>query len=226
MSLKNVNYRELPKATIDRLPQYYRLFKQFVDRGIARTNSKEIADIMGVDPATVRRDFSLFGELGRRGYGYKTESLRDFFAEILGNESDTNVAIVGVGNLGHALLNYPFQRRNRIKISQGFDLPSNPLVGKNADNGIPVRDIKDLKKHIQADKIQTVILAVSTTSAQEVAEQLVEAGVHGILNFTPVHLDLPEDVYVQSIDLTKELQTLIFFMRNFIDPLDPSRFPS
>ncbi|MDR0297844.1 MAG: redox-sensing transcriptional repressor Rex [Streptococcaceae bacterium] len=211
---EKVDYTQLPNATIKRLPQYYRLFKRFVDDKITRTNSREISEEMGVDAATVRRDFSLFGELGRRGYGYETNTMRDFFAFILGNEVDVNIAIVGLGNLGSALLHYPFQRRNKLRITQGYDVAGHPLVGTTTENEIPIYDIQTLGNHLQEADIHTAILAVNTDHAQEAADKLVAAGVKGILNFTPVLLQVPASVYVQSIDLTKELQTLIFFMNN------------
>jgi redox-sensing transcriptional repressor len=212
--LEKENYNDLPKATVKRLPQYYRLFKRLVDEKTLRTNSREISQEIGVDSATVRRDFSLFGELGRRGYGYDSLALRDFFANLLGNEVATNIALVGVGNLGRALLNYPFQRRNKLHIVQAFDVSENPLVGTKSDSGIPIYNITDIKKKISEADIHTAILSVDTSHAQEVADKLIEAGIHGILNFTPVFLQVPAGVVIQSIDLTKELQTLIFFMNN------------
>lgn len=205
---------DLPKATIKRLPQYYRLFKGLVEDKIMRTNSREISEKIGVDSATVRRDFSLFGELGRRGYGYNSLALRDFFASLLGNDTATDIALVGVGNLGRALLNYPFQHRNKLRIVQAYDVPGNPLVGTKSDSGISIYNISSLQENVEQAKIETAILSVDTEHAQEVTDKLVEAGIHGILNFTPVFLKVPDDVFVQSIDLTKELQTLIFFMRN------------
>ena len=108
----------LPKATAKRLPQYYRIFKQFVADKVDRTNSQAIAAKLGVDSATVRRDFSLFGELGRRGYGYDTTALRDFFGNLLGDSAETNIALVGVGNLGRALINYRFHDRNKMRITK------------------------------------------------------------------------------------------------------------
>ncbi|MDR0199767.1 MAG: redox-sensing transcriptional repressor Rex [Streptococcaceae bacterium] len=214
--VEKVDYNNLPKATIKRLPQYYRLFKQLLDENTTRTNSRKISETIGIDAATVRRDFSLFGELGRRGYGYDTKILREFFAHLLGNDVDTYIALIGVGNLGHALLHYPFQRRNRLQIVQAYDVASNPLVGTTSDSGIPVYDIADIKSHLEEDHIETAILSVDTPHAQEVADVLVAAGIKGILNFTPVFLQVPEHIHVQSIDLTKELQTLIFFTINDI----------
>ena len=91
-----------PKATAKRLPQYYRLFKSLVEENVTRTNSQLISEKIGVDAATIRRDFSLFGELGRRGYGYETKVLRDFFGELLGQDQETHIALIGVGNLVRA----------------------------------------------------------------------------------------------------------------------------
>jgi len=205
---------QLPRATAKRLPRYYRLFKRLVEENTERTSSKQISEIIGVDSATIRRDFSLFGELGRRGYGYDTKELRDFFGQLLGNETDTNIVLIGIGNLGRALLNYPFHKRNKIHITQAYDVAGNPLVGTRTESGIPIYNITDLKKNLTTTDIKTAILSVNTESAQEVAELLVDAGIKGILNFTPFRLSLPSDVTIQTIDLTKELQTLIFFMNH------------
>jgi redox-sensing transcriptional repressor len=206
--------KTLPKATAKRLPQYYRLFKSLVDEKITRTNSQTISEKIGVDAATIRRDFSLFGELGRRGYGYETESLRDFFGELLGQDQETHIALVGVGNLGRALLRYQFQDRNKMRITQAYDVSGNPLVGTQTDEGIPIFNISDFEKNVKNSDIKTAILSVRKEDAQTVVDQLVQAGIKGILNFAPLRLRVPEDVVVQSIDLTKELQTLLFFMND------------
>ncbi|MCL2676293.1 MAG: redox-sensing transcriptional repressor Rex [Streptococcaceae bacterium] len=202
----------LPKATAKRLPQYYRFFKKLVDEGVSRTNSQSMSQKIGVDAATIRRDFSLFGELGRRGYGYNTKELRDFFGDLLGQDRETHLALIGVGNLGRALINYHFQDRNKMRITQAYDIAENKLVGTETSSGIPIHDISDLEKNIKKAKITTAIISVKQENAQEVADKLVEAGIKGILNFAPIHLKVPDDVHVQSIDLTKELQTLLFFM--------------
>ncbi|CAM3090346.1 redox-sensing transcriptional repressor Rex [Lactococcus hircilactis] len=204
--------KKLPKATARRLPQYYRLFKSLVDEKITRTNSTIISEKIGVDAATIRRDFSLFGELGRRGYGYETIVLRDFFAELLGQDQETHIALIGVGNLGRALIHYSFQDRNKMRITQAYDIAGNPMVGTKTDSGIYVYNISDLEKNIANSDIKTAIVSVKKEDAQEVADLLVSSGIKGILNFAPVRLHVPDDVVVQSIDLTKELQTLLFFM--------------
>ena len=204
--------KSLPKATAKRLPQYYRLFKSLVEENVTRTNSQLISERIGVDAATIRRDFSLFGELGRRGYGYETKVLRDFFGELLGQDQETHIALIGVGNLGRALLHYQFQDRNKIRITQAYDISVNPLVGRQTGDGIPIYNISDLEKNVKKSDIKTAILSVRKENAQEVVDTLVKAGIKGFLNFAPIRLKVPSDVVVQSIDLTKELQTLLFFM--------------
>lgn len=205
---------ELPKATAKRLPQYYRIFKQLVADKVDRTNSQEIAKKLGVDSATVRRDFSLFGELGRRGYGYDTVALRNFFSNLLGDSAETNIALVGVGNLGRALIHYRFHDRNKMRITQAYDISGNPLVGTTTEDGIPVYNISDIKKNLSDANIETAIISVQSDRAQEVADILVDAGIKGILNFTPRRLEVSKEITVQSVDLTSELQTLLFFMQD------------
>lgn len=214
MQTKTKNNEALPKATAKRLPAYYRLFKKLYNDNVERTNSQQIAENLGVDSATVRRDFSYFGELGRRGYGYETKTLRDFFSELLNDGQETNIALVGVGNLGRALIHYRFHERNKMRITQAYDVAGNPLVGTTTDDNIPIYNISDIKKNLVNDDIETAILSVQSQHAQEATDILVDAGIKGILNFTPQRLSVPDSVVVQSVDLTSELQTLLFFMKN------------
>ena len=214
MQTKTKNNEALPKATAKRLPAYYRLFKKLYNDNVERTNSQQIAENLGVDSATVRRDFSYFGELGRRGYGYETKTLRDFFSELLNDGQETNIALVGVGNLGRALIHYRFHERNKMRITQAYDVAGNPLVGTTTDDNIPIYNISDIKKNLVNDDIETAILSVQSQHAQEATDILVDAGIKGILNFTPQRLSVPDSVVVQSVDLTSELQTLLFFTKN------------
>ncbi|MDR0921785.1 MAG: redox-sensing transcriptional repressor Rex [Lactobacillales bacterium] len=201
----------IPKATAKRLPLYYRYLRTLHDQGKNRINSSELSEALQIDSATIRRDFSYFGELGKRGYGYDVEDVMNFFARTLNDDQLTSVALVGVGNLGNALLKYKFYQNNSIRVSAAFD--SNPEITGKIVDGVPVYEMKDLKEQIQAQKIDVVILTVPGNAAQSVADKLVDAGVHGILNFTPHRLITPADVIVQSVDLTNELQTLIYFLK-------------
>ncbi|SNU87888.1 redox-sensing transcriptional repressor Rex [Streptococcus merionis] len=211
--MKNEKGQSIPRATAKRLSLYYRIFKRFNRENIEKASSKQIADAIGIDSATVRRDFSYFGELGRRGFGYDVKKLMNFFADILNDNSITNVVLVGVGNMGLALLNYRFHERNKMKIVTAFDVDEHKLVGTSSADGIPIVSISQLKEKIAEVKAQTAILSVPSVKAQEVTDQLVEAGIKGILSFSPVNLTVPKDVVVQYVDLTSELQTLLYFMR-------------
>lgn len=211
--MKTEKNTTIPRATAKRLSLYYRIFKRFNAEKIEKANSKQIAEAIGIDSATVRRDFSYFGELGRRGFGYDVKKLMNFFADLLNDNAITNVMIVGVGNMGHALLHYRFHERNKMKVVMAFDTDDHPEVGSTTSDGIPIYGISQIKEKIQSGNVRTAILTVPSVKAQEVASILVEAGIKGILCFSPVNLSLPKDVVVQYVDLTSELQTLLYFMR-------------
>ena len=211
--MKTEKNTTIPRATAKRLSLYYRIFKRFNAEKIEKANSKQIAEAIGIDSATVRRDFSYFGELGRRGFGYDVKKLMNFFADLLNDNAITNVMIVGVGNMGRALLHYRFHERNKMKVVMAFDTDNHPEVGSTTSDGIPIYGISQIEEKIQSGNVQTAILTVPSVKAQEVASILVQAGVKGILCFSPVNLSLPKDVVVQYVDLTSELQTLLYFMR-------------
>lgn len=205
--------KNIPNATAKRLSLYYRIFKRFRRENIEKASSKQIAEAIGIDPATVRRDFSYFGELGRRGFGYDVNKLMTFFAELLNDNATTKVLLVGVGNVGRALLHYRFQERNRMQLVMAFDTDDNELVGTQTEDNIPIYGISQIKDKIAQEDIKTAILTVPSVKAQEVADLLVDAGIKGILCFSPVNLNLPRHVVVQYVDLTSELQTLLYFMK-------------
>ena len=173
----------IPRATAKRLSLYYRIFKRFNSENIEKANSKQIAEAIGIDAATVRRDFSYFGELGRRGFGYDVKKLMNFFADLLNDTSITNVMIVGVGNMGKALLHYRFHERNKMKIVMAFDTDDHPDVGTTTSDGVPIYGISEIKEKVQSGDVQTAILTVPSLKAQEVASVLVKAGIKGILCF-------------------------------------------
>ncbi|WP_198439592.1 redox-sensing transcriptional repressor Rex [Aerococcus urinae] len=204
--------KEIPRATARRLPLYYRYLHNFKNMGKTRISSSELSDAIKVDSATIRRDFSHFGALGKRGYGYDVEALLDFFSRQLYQDRLTTVALIGVGNLGNALLNYNFKRTNNIRIGAAFDI--NPEIVGTVHSGVPVYPMSELKERIQEMEILIAIMIVPEKVAQDTVSELGEAGIQGILNFTPVVLDVPEDIHVQNVDLANELQTLIYYIGN------------
>ena len=204
------NKFRIPTATAKRLPLYYRYLLLLNDEGKDKVSSTELAEAVQVDSASIRRDFSYFGALGKRGYGYDVKNLLSFFKKILNQDTLTNVALVGVGNLGHALLNYNFKRSNNIRISCAFDI--NPEITGKITQGVPVYSMDEMKQQIADQQIRIAILTVPQATAQKTADEMIEAGIKGIMNFTPIRLSAPNGVRIQNVDLATELQTLIYFL--------------
>ncbi|MCS5349880.1 redox-sensing transcriptional repressor Rex [Staphylococcus aureus] len=204
---------KIPRATLKRLPLYYRFVSSLKSKGIDRVNSKAISDALQIDSATIRRDFSYFGELGKKGYGYNIDSLLDFFKSELSESDMIKIAIVGVGNLGKALLTYNFSIHDDMTITGAFDIKED-IIGQKIGN-VVVKDNNELIATLKKEEIDVVILTTPERVAQKVADELVQAGVKGILNFTPGRINTPSDVQVHQIDLGIELQSLLFFMKNY-----------
>ncbi|WP_240377479.1 redox-sensing transcriptional repressor Rex [Bacillus piscicola] len=212
----NIDEQKIPQATAKRLPLYYRFLEHLHASGKQRVSSTELSDAVKVDSATIRRDFSYFGALGKKGYGYNVQYLLSFFRKTLNQEEVTKVFLVGVGNLGTALLRYNFAKRDNTQIVAAFDV-NEAIVGKEV-GGVEVYHIRDIEA-VKEEKDATVaILTVPSTAAQLTAESLVEAGVKGILNFTPARITIPEHIRIHHIDLSVELQTLVYFLKHY--PLD------
>src|SRR5690625_922638 len=194
--------RKIPKATAKRLPLYYRYLNNLNQQGKTRVSSQELSEAVKVDSATIRRDFSYFGALGKKGYGYNVEYLLSFFRKTLNQDEVTEVALIGVGNLGTAFLKYNFLRNNKINIVKAFD--SDPKkIGTNVGN-VPIYDIEDLDEHIE--DIEVAILTVPVSEAEIIANRLVDKGIKGILNFTPARITVPNHIR-RSEEHTSELQS-------------------
>lgn len=205
---------KIPQATARRLPIYYRFLQHLSSSGKKRISSKELSEAVQIDSATIRKDFSFLGALGRKGYGYDVENLLSFFKEKLDQNELTKVMLIGVGNLGTALLNYNFLKNNNTRIVKAYDVDPNKLGQVIA--GTPVLPMEQLETD-DHEGIQAAILTVPAEAAQTVADKLVLTGISGILNFTPVRLSLSDSIRVHHIDLAVELQAFIYFLKN--DPL-------
>lgn len=206
-----MNDKKIPRATAKRLPLYYRYLKYLFSSGKKKVSSADLSEAVKIDSATIRRDFSYFGALGKRGYGYDVEDLMNFFSKQLNQEQLTHVALIGVGHLGRALLNYNFQSQNSIRISAGFDIDEDMV--NTIYEGVPIYHRDELKEQVEAQKFEVAIIAVPGPGAQEIADDLAEAGVKGIMNFTPLRLSVPDSVRVMNVDLSNELQSLIYFVQ-------------
>ncbi|KAB2330023.1 redox-sensing transcriptional repressor Rex [Cytobacillus gottheilii] len=204
---------KIPQATAKRLPLYYRFLKNLHASGKLRVSSAELSDAVKVDSATIRRDFSYFGALGKKGYGYNVNYLLSFFRKTLDQDEVTKVGLIGVGNLGTALLNYNFLKNNNTKIEVGFDVSPDKVNQKIGD--VSVYHMDDLEKVIEENDIQVVILTVPSQHAQTITDRISQSTVKGILNFTPARLTVPPAIRVHHIDLAVELQSLIYFLKHY-----------
>ncbi|MFB4168658.1 redox-sensing transcriptional repressor Rex [Virgibacillus sp. JSM 102003] len=205
---------QIPQATAKRLPLYYRFLNNLNHQGKKRVSSKELSEAVKVDSATIRRDFSYFGALGKKGYGYNVEYLLGFFRKTLDQDEVTEVALIGVGNLGTAFLHYNFMKNNNTKIVKAFDTNAEK-IGTDI-GGVPIYHIEDLEENMKG--VSVAILTVPANEAQTITNRLVDHGVSGILNFTPARITVPEKIRVHHIDLAVELQSLVYFLKHY--PLD------
>jgi redox-sensing transcriptional repressor len=205
---------KIPQATAKRLPLYYRFLNNLHHQGKLRVSSKELSEAVKVDSATIRRDFSYFGALGKKGYGYNVEYLLGFFRKTLDQDELTKVALIGVGNLGTAFLHYNFMKNNNTKIEIAFD--ANPKKVGTDIGGVPIFHIDQLEEKLGDTSV--AILTVPASEAQGITERLVKGGISGILNFTPARITVPDRIRVHHIDLAIELQALVYFLKHY--PLD------
>lgn len=203
---------EVPKAVVNRLSLYLREVQRLVRQGADTTNSHQLGALLGFTDAQVRKDLAYFGQFGHPGVGYRCEELVAAIRGILGTDEQWSVAMVGVGNLGRALLGYKGFRRQGFRIVAAFDV--DPEKSGGEIEGVPVRHLDQLAESVQKDRIRLGMIAVPATAAQSVADRLVAAGVVGIVNFAPVTISLPEDVSMVGVDLAVELEQITFSVVN------------
>ena len=201
----------VPMVVIRRLPKYYRYLGELVERKVERISSQTLADMMGISASQLRQDLNHFGEFGQQGYGYRVEDLYQEIGRIIGLEKEYNMVIVGAGNLGQALANYPnFSKRGFI-LRGVFDV--NPkLIGlRLRDNEII--DTDQLEDFIKKNDISIGIITVPKEAAQEVADRMVKAGIKAIWNFAPIDLKVPEDVILVNEHPADRLMVISFRLK-------------
>jgi len=207
--MKNRNY--IPKATIERLPLYYRcLDKMETFEDIEVVSSKELGGKLGIPSTQVRKDLSYYGEFGRRGVGYDVSGLKKSIGKILGVNRIWPAVLVGAGNLGRALVNYEGFVKMGLKITSVLDADLVKIGNKIGE--ITVESMKELDTIIKEGNIEIGIIAVPASAAQEVANQLVEAGIKSIWNFAPTRLLVPDEVIVRNEDLAVGIVSLIYHL--------------
>ncbi len=200
---------QIPDPTLLRLCRYLRILERTDDGTIS---SAEIAEAAGVNAAQVRKDLSFFGEFGQPGVGYHPKDLLASLKLMMGLDEELEVVVVGAGALGSALINYPGFENRGFRVVAVFD--NNPAKVGHRLRGYEVMAFDRLGEIIADHDVSLAIISVPRVSAQEVAVALIEAGIKGILNFAPVNLKVPEGVVVRSVDLTLQLETLAYYLRD------------
>jgi redox-sensing transcriptional repressor len=199
------------ELTTNRLSVYLRCLNQLESAGVDTISSQALAEQFHLNAAQIRKDLAYFGEFGVRGVGYYVKDLRRHLRQILGLDRKLRVAIMGAGNLGLALADYPGFRQEGFEIVALFDV-LNEKVGHVSRGGVAIYDIRQLKKVAKNDRISIAVIAVPVSAAQPVVNQVVASGVKAILNFSPGPLSVPADVKLKSVDLTQSLETLSFYL--------------
>ena len=200
-------------AVIRRLPRYYRQLTDLCARGIVRISSHSLGQEMNITASQIRQDFSCFGEFGQQGYGYNVEELRTEIGHILGVDNDHHLIMIGVGNLGHALLqNFPFSQTG-FTVDAAFDVSAG-VIGSTV-NGVPIFSMDELDDFIQSHSVDVVVLTIPQSVAQDTADHLISLGIRGFWNFTNVELSSPsEDVKFENIHFADSLLTLSYRIAN------------
>jgi redox-sensing transcriptional repressor len=205
-----MNANKIPDIIIGRLPIYLRALQRMADKGIQTTSSQELGERVGISAAQIRKDISQFGEFGKQGTGYRISFLSDKLREILNINRIWDVAVVGAGDMGHALANYPGFVNRGFRIAMVFDIAPAKIGQKIGD--FIVQDAAELVDKVRAANIKVAMLTVPASAAQEAANILVEAGIKAILNYAPLSLTVPESVRVQHIDPATHLQRMTYYL--------------
>jgi redox-sensing transcriptional repressor len=202
---------QVSELTTNRLSVYLRCLSVLEEGGVRTISSQALAEQFHLNAAQIRKDLAYFGEFGVRGVGYYVRDLKRHLRQILGLDRKLRVAIMGAGNLGLALADYPGFRQEGFEISALFDTLKEK-VGQESRTGVPIHDIADLKKVARREGVRIAVIAVPAPYAQHVLGLVVAAGIKAVLNFSPGTLQAPPDVKLKSVDLTVSLESLSFFL--------------
>ena len=202
---------QISELTTNRLSVYLRCLNELDGAGVRTISSQSLAEQYHLNAAQIRKDLAYFGEFGVRGVGYYVRDLKRHLRQILGLDQKLRVAIMGAGNLGLALADYPGFRTEGFEIGALFD-NRNEKIGQQSRGGVPIHDISDLRKIARRDGIRIAVIAVPAGAAQNVLNLVVASGIKAILNFSPGALEVPPEVKLKSVDLTVSLESLSFFL--------------
>lgn len=204
--------KKISESTIHRLSRYFRALEALEKKGDETVSSKELARREKLTPAQVRKDLSFFGSFGTRGLGYPVKELKERISHILGLDREWKVALIGVGNIGSALVSYKEFSRQGFKIVKLFDNDQRK-IGSN-HKGIVVSDIKNLSTELKAAGIEIVVICVPSQDAQYLVDDVAKAGVRAILNFAPAILKVPDGMFLRNENMSMELEYLSYALVN------------
>ena len=212
--MKKTKRQEIPRKAVYRLSVYLRCLQRLKANGIRTVSSEALAKAAGVKSTQLRKDLTYFGQFGTRGLGYDVEQLAKMIADLLGTNSLQPVILIGVGNLGLALLSYRGFEQEGFEIIAAFDVDLNRKRNKNVAQ--PIYPMEKLPETVEKSKrgVKMAIITVPASAAQEVTNTLVELGITGILNFAPIVLDVPKDVTINTVNLAIELENLSYFIQH------------
>ncbi len=200
----------IPEVVIARLPVYLQILNHLQREGYEIISSKELAKHLGVTATQIRKDLSYFGEFGKQGSGYNVTRLTDELREILNLNQIWQVALVGVGNLGQALLSYQGFSRKGFELILAFD--NNPKLINTTISGLKVLDVENLEEEINKCQVKIAILTVPSQVAQDITNRLVNCGIKAILNYAPITLKVDSNIRVLNIDPVLKLQNLSYYL--------------
>lgn len=206
-----MNSNQIPDIVVERLPLYLQTLQRLLKEGQETTSSKDLGNRIGISAAQIRKDLSHFGGFGKQGTGYSIKYLIEKLEDILNINQVWDIALVGVGFLGHAIANFDGFQNHGFRIAYIFDNDPSKIGTKIGNHEI--LDSKKMKEIIKKNKIRVVMITVDAEHAQDVANYAVEAGVDAILNYAPVKLMVPESVQVQNIDPILKLQHMTYYLR-------------
>ncbi|MCC5875338.1 MAG: redox-sensing transcriptional repressor Rex [Candidatus Sumerlaeia bacterium] len=206
-----VEGKKIPDAVVKRLSLYARVLEGLDHEGVDKISSAELARRLGLNSSQVRKDLACFGQFGVPGFGYWVRELRHEVHRILGKDREVFVILVGVGNLGAALLSYKGFLKQGFTMLWGFDI--NPEAAtRRGRSPIPIFHVDELDQKLSERPVDMAVLALPAKEAQAVADRLVALGVKAILNFVPIRLTVPPSVHVRHVDLSLELESLSFYL--------------
>jgi len=202
--------KQIPNVVISRLPRYVRGLAQLQENGIEYVNSHDLGIRFGITSARIRKDLSYFGRLGTQGRGYNVNILLEELRQILGLERQWHMAVVGVGRLGKALMDYRGFVPRGFRIVAAFDQDTS-IIGRKI-GGVSITDIKDLKRVVVEENVDIGIVAVPASDCQEVINKLISSGVKSILNYAPICSQVPDGIHLQGIDPVLALQSMTYYL--------------